>query len=173
MGEGVRETFLRPDVGGKLKISLPAWRGSRAADTSRSVRELAADPVSTHSWPIMHPVMCVRALHLHPHQPPTPPLTLKQHQPERAGCQKVGIKPRIKHWLSHAQVMINGLYSLTRRRKENTERATDGSFQLITKHSNMCLKKKKDRAFSRVGAAQQLARPATQLQHGEMKVQST
>lgn len=135
--ESVGETFLRPDVGGKLKISRPAWRGSRAADTDHSVRELAADPVSTHSWPIMHPVMCVQAPTLL-HKPTTPPLTLKQHQPEREGCQKDGIRPRIKHWLSHAQVMINGLYSPTRRRKENTERATDGSFQLITKHSNMC-----------------------------------
>lgn len=135
--ERVGETFLRPDVGGKLKISRSAWRGSRAADTDHSVRELAADPVSTHSWPIMHPMMCVQAP-THLHKPTTPPLTLKQHQPERERCQKDGIKPRIKHWLSHAQVMINGLYSPTRRRKENTERATDGSFQLITKHSNMC-----------------------------------
>lgn len=52
-------TFLRPDVGGKLKISLASWRGSRAADTHCSVRELAAGPVSAHSRPIMLLVMCV------------------------------------------------------------------------------------------------------------------
>lgn len=53
-------TFLVPDVWGKLKISPAAWRGSRTADTHRSVRELAADPVSAHSRPIMLPVMCVQ-----------------------------------------------------------------------------------------------------------------
>lgn len=61
---GERGAFLRPDVGGKLKISPAAWRGSRAADTHCSVRELAADPVSAHSRPIMLPMMCV--------QPPLP-----------------------------------------------------------------------------------------------------
>ena len=62
-------TFLRPDVGGKLKISLAAWRGSKEADTHRSVRELAADPVSAHSRPIMLPVMCVQP----PFHAPPPP----------------------------------------------------------------------------------------------------
>lgn len=128
--------FLRPDVGGKLKISPAAWRGSKAADTHRSVREIAADPVSAHSRPIMLPVMCV--------QPPyTPPAALASLPPclcpssntiqKRESCQRARIKPPIKRWLSHTQVMINGLYSLTQRRKENRERATDGSFQLITK----------------------------------------
>lgn len=52
-------TFLKPDVGGKLKISLVAWRGSTVADTHHSVRQLTADPVSAYSRPIMLPVMCV------------------------------------------------------------------------------------------------------------------
>lgn len=89
VGGGGREgAFLRPDVGGKLKISPAAWRGSRAADTHCSVRELAADPVSAHSRPIMLPVMCV--------PPPTHPLLplhpclcpLQLRQPQRESCQK-------------------------------------------------------------------------------------
>lgn len=57
---GGRGAFLRPDAGGKLKISPASWRGSRAADTHCSVRDLAADPVSTHSRPIMLPVKCAQ-----------------------------------------------------------------------------------------------------------------
>lgn len=59
-GRRAAGTFLGSDVGGKLKISRAAWRGSRAADTHHSVRELAADSVSAHSRPIMLPVMCVQ-----------------------------------------------------------------------------------------------------------------
>lgn len=68
--------FLRPDVGGKLKISLAAWRGSKEADTHRSVRELAADPVSAHSRPIMLPVMCVQPPFTPPRHPASLPLPL-------------------------------------------------------------------------------------------------
>lgn len=118
-GGGGWGTFLRPYVGGKLKISMAAWRGSREADTQRSVRELAGDPVSAHSRPIMLPVMCVQVPSTPSRRPTAPPLALQPHQPERKSCQGVRIKPPIKRRLSHAQVMINGLYSLTQRRKEN------------------------------------------------------
>lgn len=68
---GGRGAFLRPDVGGKLKISPASWRGSRAADTHCSVRDLAADPVSTHSRPIMLPVKCAQPpLHIPATLPP-------------------------------------------------------------------------------------------------------
>lgn len=140
MGRGA---FLRSDVGGKLKISPAAWRGSKEVDTHRSVRELAADSVSDRSRPIMLPVMCAEPL---PRTPPTclpaclPAFTLPTTADQREGkaVKEPGSNLPIKRWLSHTQVMINGLYSLTRRRKENRERATDGSFQLITKPSNTC-----------------------------------
>ncbi len=126
---GEEGTFLRPDVGGKLKISPAFLEGvqrswhtplSQGARCWSSKRSLTANYASCD--------VCSTPLHA----PATLPLPLWQHQPERESCQSAGIKPPIKRWLSHTQVMINGLYSLTQRRKENRGWATDGSFQLIT-----------------------------------------
>lgn len=59
------------------------------------------------------------------------PSALELCYPEKV-VKRAEIKPPIKSWLSLAQVMINGLCSLTQRRKGSRERAADGSFQLIT-----------------------------------------
>lgn len=87
----------------------------------------------------MLPVMCVQPVlydppptHTHTNHPAFLPSALEQRQPEKV-VKGAGIKPAIKSWLSQVQVMINGSYPLTQRRKGSREGAADGSFQLITK----------------------------------------